>query len=947
MASARLKRKIENADEAAYGNLNESFVSCGTPLPSLADPKTKDSNEFKPLWQQEVFDEQGRKRLHGAFTGGFSAGYFNTVGSKEGWTPSTFKSSRDNRAQGGNKSVQDAAKSYMDAEDLAEMASSRQLETSSTYKSAPPPPTYDPLMGLFGGAAPSAPTVEPATAALASLIEPASTRVGAKLMRRMGWRDGQGVGPRVTFEQRKKQAVELGLKLDAEEDDEDGAGEASKHYFAPLDRPLKLLEAVGISSDRGWGLGYKPGPNMAKALGVGPVTGEDVAIQTMGDDDDDVYGDSMSMGSLAGGDKKRYGVIELGDEDDDYRMAGSHRRSRPTPRAPPSASQSFHDGARVLPGFELHSETSSGASTSQLPPPPPRGWTPDPARIWTEPSSTDSDKGKGRQLDAEQRGTLLGEPAPPPVPKSVFDYLSAKAKERLAFATSSSAADALPSTPSAPAAPEPDAELHIPPLDGPTALAALKGFQPFSNSSTSPDPIRQKRYTLFLQLSAHLIDVKGSTLPFGPRQLPSGKTQTISELNRELQEYAQAAQVFKPVSGMLAGRFTSGGSGGLVPKVEPGLYQPPAKDPATSSGGLGSFAAAGLEPQLVQKLTPAQEAARAGQWGEATRTTSIFRPAGLVCKRFGVKDPWKGVAEEDIGNDVGGAWKEAGSTGWNGGGGSGGGTKEALGQASMDALMQSSGFKKFQQPMYEEDPPLEDVDVPFSQDQAAPAPPRKQVEKPTLESVGLGDDDKQGEETLTYTKAPKDIFAAIFADSDDEDEDDDDDEPIVQDSAPVKSAILPSSETTSNAPAITSTTVAAPTQPEPEPEPDVSATVLDTSTIADYRPSFVPTSSRATNGTSSSAATSGKKKKSSKRKAATLSFDVDEGEEGAVEAAPKKKKSADGAKRKAKKELKEEDEWAEAPSTVHPEILKAAEAKREEKGAEALGGGRSRASDLF
>ena len=37
-----------------------------------------------PLWKQEVRDEKGRRRLHGAFTGGFSAGYFNTVGSKEG-----------------------------------------------------------------------------------------------------------------------------------------------------------------------------------------------------------------------------------------------------------------------------------------------------------------------------------------------------------------------------------------------------------------------------------------------------------------------------------------------------------------------------------------------------------------------------------------------------------------------------------------------------------------------------------------------------------------------------------------------------------------------------------------------------------------------------------------------------------------------------------------------
>ena len=32
----------------------------------------------------QVRDDKGRRRLHGAFTGGFSAGYFNTVGSKEG-----------------------------------------------------------------------------------------------------------------------------------------------------------------------------------------------------------------------------------------------------------------------------------------------------------------------------------------------------------------------------------------------------------------------------------------------------------------------------------------------------------------------------------------------------------------------------------------------------------------------------------------------------------------------------------------------------------------------------------------------------------------------------------------------------------------------------------------------------------------------------------------------
>jgi len=37
------------------------------------------------------------RRFHGAFTGGFSAGYYNTVGSLEGWTPRTFKSSRNSK----------------------------------------------------------------------------------------------------------------------------------------------------------------------------------------------------------------------------------------------------------------------------------------------------------------------------------------------------------------------------------------------------------------------------------------------------------------------------------------------------------------------------------------------------------------------------------------------------------------------------------------------------------------------------------------------------------------------------------------------------------------------------------------------------------------------------------------------------------------------------------
>lgn len=51
------------------------FAVFGTPLPHEDD---RDDGSYLPLWKQDVRDERGRKRLHGAFTGGFSAGYVMT-----------------------------------------------------------------------------------------------------------------------------------------------------------------------------------------------------------------------------------------------------------------------------------------------------------------------------------------------------------------------------------------------------------------------------------------------------------------------------------------------------------------------------------------------------------------------------------------------------------------------------------------------------------------------------------------------------------------------------------------------------------------------------------------------------------------------------------------------------------------------------------------------------
>jgi G patch domain-containing protein 1 len=112
--------------------------------------------------------------LHGAFTGGFSAGYFNTVGSKEGastssesspplpssarrtradlppspgWTPATFVSSRSDRA----KQKASRPEDYMDEEDIAEL---RENQIMSGVKEQQ-------QRDVFAGAQPVAATGDP------------------------------------------------------------------------------------------------------------------------------------------------------------------------------------------------------------------------------------------------------------------------------------------------------------------------------------------------------------------------------------------------------------------------------------------------------------------------------------------------------------------------------------------------------------------------------------------------------------------------------------------------------------------------------------------------------------------------------------------------------------------------------------------------------------------
>jgi G patch domain-containing protein 1 len=66
-------KRPRSAFEERLQKTESPYAFFGTPLPPL-DDEVRDDGSYVPVWQQEVRDDRGRKRLHGAFTGGFSAG---------------------------------------------------------------------------------------------------------------------------------------------------------------------------------------------------------------------------------------------------------------------------------------------------------------------------------------------------------------------------------------------------------------------------------------------------------------------------------------------------------------------------------------------------------------------------------------------------------------------------------------------------------------------------------------------------------------------------------------------------------------------------------------------------------------------------------------------------------------------------------------------------------
>jgi hypothetical protein len=87
------------------------------------------------------------------------------------------------------------------------------------------------------------------SAALSNLLPPLNDSIGAQMLKKMGWKPGQGIGPRLTYDQLLKRHEVDGTPLPSMEHEE-----ARKHTYAPRDTAVPVLKR----KDDFGGLGYVP-----------------------------------------------------------------------------------------------------------------------------------------------------------------------------------------------------------------------------------------------------------------------------------------------------------------------------------------------------------------------------------------------------------------------------------------------------------------------------------------------------------------------------------------------------------------------------------------------------------------------------------------------------------------------------------------------------------------
>ena len=527
----------------------------------------------------------------------------------------------------------------MDDEDMADAEEARKLQTTEAFA------------GL-GSTADQKSTSD----SFMDILKTSGETMGVKLLKKMGWHEGQGVGPKV----RRK------ARMDVDQDMQGGDPKEQTHLFAPensnmiaftrkIDRKglgfegQERLVEINPSENKTKAQDAEPGDQKANLILGSLTTGNKVRAKTAdrkggfgvgilndnGSDEEDPYamGPQISYNRIIGGDKKKKKKCELGKP-----SANPLLNSKPVfiskklgAAKSNTSLRKCHDGRLPLDGFVLSCSldtTSSVFSQDGKYPPPkiPQDWKSSKIRnASTKPTLEQSDYqstaaiAAASKLSPKSRAALLGETVLPG--KSVFDFLTPGARSRIVSATNN---DNLP-----PALSEASAELPshprtlqslVPYLARETAQTALGrgtlGWMPYAENLS-----KRARYRTFLEIHAGLRPE--GTLP----ERSSGDSN--DDWINEMKEFAHAAQIFKPMTGAMATRFTSSSS---APKLAFDNLKQEVLTNATDNSPL-------LTKTVGKAKTPAEEAAAVGMYGPLTRSVENFYPTRLLCKRFNVQPP--------------------------------------------------------------------------------------------------------------------------------------------------------------------------------------------------------------------------------------------------------------------------------------------------------------------
>ncbi|XP_034825944.1 G patch domain-containing protein 1 homolog [Maniola hyperantus] len=569
---------------------DENVIRYGTPLEPFEEDEVPSKRKYQQQTDQYAVDDHGRRRFHGAFTGGFSAGFGNTVGTAEGWTPSSFKSSRMEKAQASNQKPED----FMDEEDRSEFGiAPRHMQTNqefSSQKRSRPQRFHD-------GPIPGEPVLE-------QLVRAVHETAAVKMLRKMGWKEGQGVGDRLTRSEKKKNKEQHKvygcymppeMRQDSTQSSESSDSEFEyEALFAPDDYEPYMLQK---KSDR-FGLGYK-GLSRHSVLGnLGSNERSHLVMKEKGKKVS-IRGQAFGVGAFEADDDDIYASEDMSHYD--FALGNPAEKTKPK--------KSGDKGTNVLEGF-VKASNPMPSVPSYPAPALPRDYTPLAAgsrRSRFEPTAAPQrDQGLGRhELTAEARGALLGEV---PLPKSKEPDLPTGTQENtqtnLQTPKQTEMSKLFKSinfvSPNTGTESSPD---FISIKDsGKELLPNI--FKPFAS-----DPLKQSRYETYLR------DKDSVTLE---RDREADRLSEW-ERNREMVEFEQAAILYRPLSGAMGDRFTH------------------ASEPDDAVNPLSAVAKSSVNHGLA--TSEQIEAAKLGAYGAMTRTETTWRPEAIVCKRFNVPEP--------------------------------------------------------------------------------------------------------------------------------------------------------------------------------------------------------------------------------------------------------------------------------------------------------------------